>query len=274
MVNLELVLDFLANNRIRATYGAVGAATGIHERSLRHEHQFRGLDPRTAWVVYAATRQPPPFHARRPDDSELIRDGDELVHRVSAREHPGIHERSLRHEPRGGPTAPSDREPPSKTQDQPAAADNAGCLVALTIFVVIALAFSSDRSSTPGEAPPASERAALLERLNRERGWVPANGEDTPEAREKRETDAARRQAVLWAERGETIALVLCPGSGRADGPILRTLARRHPRAEDQPLATGQYVHAPHRYVHRRPHRVPERLRCLGAARLRGAMST
>ena len=86
MVNLELVLDFLAGNGIRATYGAVEVATGIHAQSLRHEHQFRDRDPRTAWVVYAhPPYQPPPdIHSRRPDDSELITDGHELAQRVSA----------------------------------------------------------------------------------------------------------------------------------------------------------------------------------------------
>ena len=138
MVNLELVLDFLADNGIRATYGAVGAATGIHERSLRHEHQFRDLDPRTAWVVYANTRQPPTFHARRPDDSELIRNGDELAYRVSAPP------KKTQDQPAS--TVAADDE---KTQDQPASAvatdderaAGCGCLVALTVFAVIALAF-------------------------------------------------------------------------------------------------------------------------------------
>jgi peptidoglycan/xylan/chitin deacetylase (PgdA/CDA1 family) len=81
---LEHVLDFLADNGIRATFGAVGATTGVHPQSLRHEPQFRDRDPRTAWVVYARSRQPPPgIHAQRPDDSELITDGEKLDKRVS-----------------------------------------------------------------------------------------------------------------------------------------------------------------------------------------------
>ena len=45
MVSLELVLDFLADSGIRATYMAVGEATGIFYRHLRSEPQFIGADP-------------------------------------------------------------------------------------------------------------------------------------------------------------------------------------------------------------------------------------
>ena len=84
MVSLELVLDFLADNGIRATYKAVGEATGIFYRNLRSEPQFISADPRTAWVVLAKTGQPPPeIHRPRPWDSELIRDGDALSRRAT-----------------------------------------------------------------------------------------------------------------------------------------------------------------------------------------------
>lgn len=84
MVSLELVLDFLADNGIRATYKAVGEATGIFYRNLRSEPQFIGADPRTAWVVLAKTGQPPPeIHRPRPWNTELIRDGDDLSRRAA-----------------------------------------------------------------------------------------------------------------------------------------------------------------------------------------------
>ncbi len=84
MVSLELVLDFLADSGIRATYKAVGEATGIFYRHLRSEPQFISADPRTAWVVLAKTGQPPlEIHRPRPRDSELIRDGDDLARRAT-----------------------------------------------------------------------------------------------------------------------------------------------------------------------------------------------
>ena len=89
MVTLDLVLAFLASNRIRATYGAVAEAIGRPEafRALRNEPQFLDHDPRTAWVVLAKTRQPPEGkHLPRPNDSELIRDGAVLAQRVAAEE--------------------------------------------------------------------------------------------------------------------------------------------------------------------------------------------
>lgn len=85
MVSLELVLSFLAAAGIRATYEAVADATGIFKRSLRNEIPFVDRDPRTAWVVYSTTGQPPPkHHSPRPRDSELIRDGDVLARRAAA----------------------------------------------------------------------------------------------------------------------------------------------------------------------------------------------
>ena len=87
MVSLELVLDFLADGGIRATYGAVNVAMGRkkgEERNLRREPQFQSRDPRTGWVVLADTRQPPlDIHSPRPDDSELITDGNDLAHRAA-----------------------------------------------------------------------------------------------------------------------------------------------------------------------------------------------
>ena len=83
MVSLDRVLDFLAEHRIRATFGAVGEATGIHHQSLRLEHQFKLRDPRTAWVVYKNTGQPPPeIHSRRSENTELITNGTKLIRRV------------------------------------------------------------------------------------------------------------------------------------------------------------------------------------------------
>ena len=82
-MSLERVLDFLAANQIRATYKAVGEATGIFHRNLGREPQFTNEDPRTAWVVYTATKQPPPeIHRPRPGRTELIRYGAELLTRV------------------------------------------------------------------------------------------------------------------------------------------------------------------------------------------------
>ena len=86
MVSLELVLDFLADVGIRATYGAVAIAIGREgeERSLRSEPQFRSRDPRTGWVALAKTGQPPPhIHSPRPADGELITDGDDLARRAA-----------------------------------------------------------------------------------------------------------------------------------------------------------------------------------------------
>ena len=86
-MSLELVLDFLASNGIRATYKAVGGATGIFYRHLRSEPQFISGDPRTAWVVLAATGQPPPEIDRpRPWGSELITNGDELARLAGRRQ--------------------------------------------------------------------------------------------------------------------------------------------------------------------------------------------
>ena len=69
-----------------ATYGAVGEAVGIHHQHLKDEPQFYRRDPRTAWVVYAKTRQPPPeVHAPRSSDSRLFTDGGKLVTAVLAR---------------------------------------------------------------------------------------------------------------------------------------------------------------------------------------------
>ena len=86
MLDLDLVLDYLADNGIRATYGAVGEAVGIHHQHLKDEPQFYRRDPRTAWVVYAKTRQPPPkVHAPRSSDSPLFTDGGKLVTAILAR---------------------------------------------------------------------------------------------------------------------------------------------------------------------------------------------
>lgn len=81
LLDLDLVLDYLADNGIRATYGAVGEAVGIHHQHLKDEPQFSRRDPRTAWVVYAKPPyQPPPeVHAPRPPDSPLFTDGGKLV---------------------------------------------------------------------------------------------------------------------------------------------------------------------------------------------------
>ena len=86
MLDLDLVLDYLAANGIRATYGAVGEAVGIHHQHLKDEVQFHRRDPRTAWVVYAKPpHQPPPeVHAPRPSDSRLFTDGGKLVTAVLA----------------------------------------------------------------------------------------------------------------------------------------------------------------------------------------------
>ena len=85
VLDVDLVLDYLADNGIRATYGAVGEAVGIHHRHLKNEPQFYRSDPRTAWVVYAKTRQPPPeVHGPRSSDSSLFTDGGKLVMAVLA----------------------------------------------------------------------------------------------------------------------------------------------------------------------------------------------
>lgn len=86
MVSLSLVLDFLADERIRATYAAVATATGApHARVLRTEPEFIQVDQRTAWVVLAAEGYQPPAakHTPRPADSEIIRDGDDLARRAA-----------------------------------------------------------------------------------------------------------------------------------------------------------------------------------------------
>lgn len=84
---LDRVLDFLADNGIRATYKAVGGATNTPYRSLRFKRPFRDRDQRTAWVVYANTRQPPPqVHDPRPDSSELIEHPWTLVERLQGAE--------------------------------------------------------------------------------------------------------------------------------------------------------------------------------------------
>lgn len=87
MVSLDLVLDFLAGEGIRATYAAVASATGArHARTLRNEPQFVHVDPRTAWVVLANEGYQPPAtkHTRRPAATEIIRDGDDLARRAAA----------------------------------------------------------------------------------------------------------------------------------------------------------------------------------------------
>ena len=85
VLDLDIVLDCLADNGIRATYGAVGEAVGIHHQHLKDESQFHRRDPRTAWVVYAKTRQPPlEVHAPRSSDSRLFTDGAKLVTAVLA----------------------------------------------------------------------------------------------------------------------------------------------------------------------------------------------
>jgi len=87
MVSLDLVLDFLAGEGIRATYAAVTCATGAgHARTLRNEPQFVHVDPRTAWVVLASEGYQPPAtkHTRRPDATEIIRDGEDLARRAAA----------------------------------------------------------------------------------------------------------------------------------------------------------------------------------------------
>ena len=85
MVPLDTVLSFLSNNGIRASFGAVGEVAGIYHRNLRYEYEFVDRDPRTAWVVYQRTGQPPPeLHEPRPDESELIVDGWKLAKRMRA----------------------------------------------------------------------------------------------------------------------------------------------------------------------------------------------
>ena len=84
MVSQSLVLDFLADEEIRATYAAVATATGApHARALRSEPEFIRVDQRTAWVVLAAKgcQLPATKHTPRPADSEIIRDGDNLARR-------------------------------------------------------------------------------------------------------------------------------------------------------------------------------------------------
>ena len=80
MFSLASVLDYLAEHRIRATYKAVGGVTSIFYRVLRLQPEFKARDRRTAWVVYKATRQPPPeIHRPRPVDSRLVTESGELV---------------------------------------------------------------------------------------------------------------------------------------------------------------------------------------------------
>lgn len=86
MVSLSLVLDFLDDKGIRATYAAVATATGAsHARALRTEPEFIHVDQRTAWVVLAAEKYQPPAtkHTPRPAHSEIIRDGDDLARRAA-----------------------------------------------------------------------------------------------------------------------------------------------------------------------------------------------
>ena len=90
MVSLELVLDFLADSGIRATYKAVGEATGIFYRHLRSEPAVHQRGPphglgRPCQDRPAASGDP----QTAPPDSELIRDGDDLARRATGARPPG-----------------------------------------------------------------------------------------------------------------------------------------------------------------------------------------
>ncbi len=86
MVTLELVLTFLDDLQVRATFQAVAVAIDVATaRNVRTEPQMLRRDPRTRWIVEKRTRQPPvdAWPDGVPSDTRLITDGDDLAQRAA-----------------------------------------------------------------------------------------------------------------------------------------------------------------------------------------------
>jgi hypothetical protein len=85
--NLDEVIRFLNDERIRATYGAVAGLLGVLPRGLGSHLGFRR--PEVSWIVNAETGVPTDYNRQEihPDlfsKAEIIRTGSELVLRMAA----------------------------------------------------------------------------------------------------------------------------------------------------------------------------------------------
>jgi hypothetical protein len=85
--SIELVLSYLNHERIRATYGAVGAVVGFNPRNPGPP--LAPKRPAASWVVAAKNGQPTGFRPadKHPDlvvRKEVIRDADDLRGRIAA----------------------------------------------------------------------------------------------------------------------------------------------------------------------------------------------
>ena len=92
-MTIDDILDCLEKAKTRATYGAVGQALGMHQRSVRAElvdwNRRHGLTPehrgpKTSWVVYKSSGEPAGYtdNQKHPDlyrYSRIIQTGDDLV---------------------------------------------------------------------------------------------------------------------------------------------------------------------------------------------------
>jgi hypothetical protein len=85
--NLDEIIRFLNDQRIRATYGAVAGVLGVVPRSLSAHLGARR--PEVSWIVNAETGLPTDYNRQEihPDlfsKAEIIRAGSELILRMAA----------------------------------------------------------------------------------------------------------------------------------------------------------------------------------------------
>jgi alkylated DNA nucleotide flippase Atl1 len=82
---VDRILDFLAQHKTRATYGAVAAAAGVPAQSVGRLLGPRC--PRTSWVVRADTLEPTGYSTGEKDPrlyttGEVIRTRGDLISRM------------------------------------------------------------------------------------------------------------------------------------------------------------------------------------------------
>ncbi len=97
-LSLDRFVDFLARNKIRATYGAVAAAIGVPQQSLG---ELLGAKTRRAsWVVNAQSGEPTGYLPDQKDPDlktteEIITTGNELLFRMRREGQPTKDSRAL-----------------------------------------------------------------------------------------------------------------------------------------------------------------------------------
>lgn len=136
-ITLKQILDYLNDERIRATYGAVANVLGIVPQSVGQ--RLGDKTKRNSWVVNSETELPSGYVDDQIDElletnSTVVRDGRELATRVR------------RHMLRPGDTAPQIDVGPSQAGKEPVTIDfesnnkflNAIAWTALVLALVVA----------------------------------------------------------------------------------------------------------------------------------------